>query len=204
MTITVFKREQCEQIRVFKDPTRRPCFNHEAGSLAFVIGGAMARLFVSPWWWCGLLFILVHLLFPLNDAFTLVKQTGHGRNGQLYAAVQQETSSSLPIRRKTRRARDLMRALIEEEKCYATGAGARALVDVCAIDVVYEDRFEPQPIVGKPALLQHLTKKSVTVRIDKISDGDAACGFCWTWVTEKEEGIRGTTFVQLNDNGEIV
>lgn len=43
------------------------------------------------------------------------------------------------------------------------------------------------------------------VRIDRISDGNAACGFAWTWVSAdgKEEGLRGTTFVQLNDNGEI-
>jgi hypothetical protein len=43
------------------------------------------------------------------------------------------------------------------------------------------------------------------VRIDKISDGTSACGFAWTWITTdgKEEGLRGTTFVELNGNGEI-
>jgi hypothetical protein len=43
------------------------------------------------------------------------------------------------------------------------------------------------------------------VRIDKISDGNTACGFAWTWITSdgKEEGLRGTTFVELNDNGQI-
>ena len=41
------------------------------------------------------------------------------------------------------------------------------------------------------------------VRIDRISDGSAACGFAWTWVCEKEEGLRGTTFVGLNGNLEI-
>lgn len=41
------------------------------------------------------------------------------------------------------------------------------------------------------------------VRVDKISDGDKACGFAWTWVSGSEEGLRGTTFVELNDNGEI-
>ncbi len=41
------------------------------------------------------------------------------------------------------------------------------------------------------------------VRIDRISDGNMACGFAWTWVNGKEEGLRGTTFVELNSNGEI-
>ena len=43
------------------------------------------------------------------------------------------------------------------------------------------------------------------VRIDRISDGSFACGFAWTWVVEdgEEEGLRGTTFIELNDNGEI-
>jgi hypothetical protein len=40
-------------------------------------------------------------------------------------------------------------------------------------------------------------------RIDKISDGNRACGFAWTWTCGDEEGLRGTTFVELNDNGEI-
>jgi hypothetical protein len=43
-----------------------------------------------------------------------------------------------------------------------------------------------------------------TVRLDKISDGDMACGFAWTWVSGQEEGLRGTTFLQLNDQGQIV
>lgn len=41
------------------------------------------------------------------------------------------------------------------------------------------------------------------MRIDRISDGDFACGFAWTWITGEEEGLRGTTFVELNQEGEI-
>lgn len=40
-------------------------------------------------------------------------------------------------------------------------------------------------------------------RLDKISDGDKACGFAWTWTSGNEEGLRGTTYVELNDRGEI-
>lgn len=40
-------------------------------------------------------------------------------------------------------------------------------------------------------------------RANKISDGTTACGFTWTWTSGTEEGLRGTTFVELNSNGEI-
>lgn len=146
-----------------------------------------------------------------------------------------------------RRARDLMQSLMEDEHCFSTETGVRAFGDVCAYNVVYEDRFEPQPMVGKAvrplhkkelgsaifhlpvrmprnslsflfsihthhtsqAVVQHLLDRVTQkqgkgrVRLDKISDGDQACGFLWTWVTDQEEGLRGTTFVQLNEKGEI-
>lgn len=41
------------------------------------------------------------------------------------------------------------------------------------------------------------------VRIDKISDGNKACGFAWTWTSGNEEGLRGTTYVELNEQGLI-
>ena len=41
------------------------------------------------------------------------------------------------------------------------------------------------------------------MRIDRISDGSKACGYAWTWTSGNEEGLRGTTFVELNDAGEI-
>ena len=41
------------------------------------------------------------------------------------------------------------------------------------------------------------------VRIDRISDGARACGYAWTWTSGNEEGLRGTTFVELNDAGKI-
>ena len=106
-----------------------------------------------------------------------------------------------------RRARDLVQGLVEDDKCFETASGARAFADACNQCVVYEDRFEPQPVVGRTAVLDHLTNNKINekrrIRIDKISDGDKACGFAWTWVTDTEEGLRGTTFVELNENGEI-
>lgn len=107
------------------------------------------------------------------------------------------------------RAKELIQSLVQEDKCFSTDAGARAFGEVCATNIVYEDCYEPQPIVGRIDVTNHMLDKVAQrkgrgdVRIDKVSDGDTACGFAWTWISGNEEGLRGTTFVQLNDAGEI-
>ncbi|KAI2506556.1 hypothetical protein MHU86_7871 [Fragilaria crotonensis] len=107
-----------------------------------------------------------------------------------------------------RRAQELVKTLIEEE-CFSTEQGARAFADACSFNVIYEDCFQPQPITGKTPVTQYLIDKVAarkgkgSVRVDMISDGDAACGFAWTWVSGDEEGLRGTTFIGLNDQGQI-
>lgn len=47
------------------------------------------------------------------------------------------------------KAKELVQSLVEDEKCFATEAGAVAFGNACADDVVYEDCFEPKPFVGK-------------------------------------------------------
>jgi len=42
-----------------------------------------------------------------------------------------------------------------------------------------------------------------SLRLDRISDGKKACGFAWTWTCDNLEGLRGTTFVEFHENGEI-
>ena len=49
----------------------------------------------------------------------------------------------------TRIAQELVISLVQEEKCFSTKAGAKAFGDACAFNIVYEDCFEAQPIVGK-------------------------------------------------------
>ena len=109
-----------------------------------------------------------------------------------------------------RRARDLVKFLVEEEKCYSSENSIQPFVDACAPNVVIADRFYPQPFNGKTGADAYMRdrvaqrKGKGIVRIDKISDGDVACGYAWTWECDNQEGLRGTTFVELNDNGEIV
>lgn len=102
-------------------------------------------------------------------------------------------------------ARELVKVLVDDQQCFATEEGARSFADACSDDVVYEDCSSPHtPIVGREAVAAHLLNRAKErqgrgrVRIDKISDGSAACGFAWTWTAGNEEGLRGTTFVGLD------
>mmetsp|Transcript_8456 Transcript_8456/g.16169 ORF Transcript_8456/g.16169 Transcript_8456/m.16169 type:complete len:354 (-) Transcript_8456:167-1228(-) len=109
-----------------------------------------------------------------------------------------------------RRARDLVKYLVEEESCYTSENSIQPFVDACASNVIIEDRFYPQPFNGKTGADAYIRdriaqrKGKGTVRIDRISDGDAACGYAWTWECGDMEGLRGTTFVELDDRGKIV
>ena len=109
-------------------------------------------------------------------------------------------------------AQSLVLSLINEEQCYNTVEGAQTFAESCTVDIVYEDCFEPQPIVGRAAVAEHLKSRALArskngspgFRIDKISDGSTACGFAWTWTSNNSlEGLRGTTFVELNTANQI-
>ena len=107
------------------------------------------------------------------------------------------------------RSRALVQDLVEEQACFTTEAGARAFGDLCAANAVYEDCYCPQPVTGSVAIRERLLEKVAQrkglgkLRVDKVTDGDVACGFAWTYTCGDEEGLRGTTFVELNEAGEI-
>lgn len=109
----------------------------------------------------------------------------------------------------TRIAKELLNELVTNDKCYTTTDGARKFGNCCAVNCVYEDCFEPQPIVGRTAVTDHMLSKVASrkgrgeLRLDRISDGSEGCGFAWTYISGSEEGLRGTTFVGLNERGEI-
>ncbi|KAL3798611.1 hypothetical protein ACHAWO_014020 [Cyclotella atomus] len=117
-----------------------------------------------------------------------------------------------PKKKKFLMAQSLLLSLINDEKCFTTQSGAQKFADSCALNVIYEDCYEPQPIVGKDAVANHLRARAAArsdrggdagFRIDKISDGNKACGFAWTWTSHALEGLRGTTYVELNDQNQI-
>lgn len=111
---------------------------------------------------------------------------------------------------KTLVAQDLVTKLVTDEKAYSTVEGAKEFAAACADDVVYEDCFSADsPFIGRDAVLQLMMDKVESrkgrgdLRMDRVSDGSVACGFAWTYVSGNEEGLRGTTFVQLNEDNEI-
>lgn len=117
--------------------------------------------------------------------------------------------SFAPSETRTTRASDLVKSLVEEKKCFSTPDGVAALIEKCDDGVVFEDRFEKSPIVGKDDLRSHLLgriSEGKEVRINQLSDGDAKCGFTWTWTApaKGKEGLRGTSFVELDEAGERI
>jgi len=106
-------------------------------------------------------------------------------------------------------AKSLVEYIFIEEECLSSIEGADKFGECCSFNVVYDDCYEPFPIKGKTAVTTHMREKAKArknagkVRIDRISDGNRACGFVWTWVTDSEEGLRGTTYVELNERNEI-
>lgn len=118
---------------------------------------------------------------------------------------------SLPVRSSLRR---LLCHLLSPSCSRSSTTKADKFALSCAADVVYEDCYEPQPIVGSGAVRKHLRDRALQrggrdgsrdagFRLDRITDGTRACGFAWTWTSGDLEGLRGTTYVELNDSNQI-
>jgi len=145
--------------------------------------------------------IKVLILFSIGSAAGFVAPFARKASNIALQAATEKTG--------IRVAEELIKSLFVDEQCYSTESGATAFGEACAFDIVYEDCFEPQPIVGKTPVTEHMLGKVAakkgkgSVRVDKISDGSTSAGFTWTWTAGNEEGLRGTTFILLNDQGEI-
>lgn len=80
------------------------------------------------------------------------------------------------------------------------------IASACSEDIVWEDMRLKQPVTGKDAvyhLLQKQWPRGTTMSLDKVSDGAKSAGFTWTRVCNGKLGLRGTTYVKLNDEGRI-
>lgn len=80
---------------------------------------------------------LLSFFFLLSTANGFVTQTRRLTRTALQAATG------------VRAAQELIQSLVVDDQCFSTESGARAFGDSCAFDIVYEDCFEPQPVVGK-------------------------------------------------------
>jgi ketosteroid isomerase-like protein len=106
--------------------------------------------------------------------------------------------SNLPTR-----ANELVEAL------WGTSSGvinSNRIASACSEDIVWEDMRLKKPVTGKDAvykLFQKQWPRGTTMSLDKVSDGAKSAGFTWTRVCKGKLGLRGTTYVKLNDEGRI-
>ena len=107
----------------------------------------MTRLHTACFYFAGALCSSV--LMAKCDAFStnLVKPTSTSHLSQRLSSQLAATGKDSSGR--FCKARELVKSLVEEEKCFSTESGASAFAGVCAVNVVYEDCYEPQPFVGK-------------------------------------------------------
>lgn len=57
---------------------------------------------------------------------------------------------------RTAAAQELLRSLIDDDKCFTTESGALKFGEICATNIVYEDCYEPQPFVGRTVRCDNL------------------------------------------------
>lgn len=85
---------------------------------------------------------------------------------------------------------------------------ANLIASACSGDVVWEDMRLKTPANGKEEvynLLQKQWPRGAAVQLDKLGAGARSGGFTWTRTTVdgSKLGLRGTTYVELNDDGKI-
>lgn len=117
--------------------------------------------------------------FSLAFISSTTTPIGRRSSSQIYATEQKEAnildsflskltnnvSNTNGGRKKFRMAQNLISQLINEDKCFTTIDGAQKFADSCAINIVYEDCYEPQPIVGRAAVANHLKSRNAIVAV---------------------------------------
>jgi len=77
--------------------------------------------------------------------------------------------------------------------------------DACSPSAVIEDTYRSADENG--SILDYIRSKAKagTFVVDEVADGDKACGFMWhlQGASEDEVGLRGTTFVSLDEEGRL-
>ncbi|XRB03658.1 DUF4281 domain-containing protein [Pycnococcus provasolii] len=103
----------------------------------------------------------------------------------------------------------LVRALYSDAK----GPRADVTVSACADDVVWDDMCAPNPVKGRSAVYKMLKVRNAAddaagamIVPERFAEGEKGAGL--TWHRSKEgvdkRGLRGTTYVELDDDGRIV
>ena len=100
---------------------------------------------------CNYLFSSVFLLSLVSSAtaFNVGSKPQPSLRTALHASFFEALINPKSESRRSTPAKDLVKMLVEENKCFSTEAGATSFGAVCAEDVLYEDCFEPEPFVGK-------------------------------------------------------
>lgn len=78
-------------------------------------------------------------------------------------------------------------------------------LDSFSADATVEDLYLNENPTGIAGVRAYLENKSGCGRlvIDRCSDGDRSCGFTWHLQENEAVGLRGTTFVQLDEQGKV-
>lgn len=86
------------------------------------------------------------------------------------------------------------------------GVNIDRIVESCSRNVVWEDFRLKEPVEGRDAvsnLLRSQFPEGTSIMLDRVSDGVKSSGFTWTREYEGKLGLRGTTYVRLDDDGKI-
>ena len=94
---------------------------------------------------------------------------------------------------------------------YQSPNDAKALSNLFADDIVWDDTACKTPTVGKEAMMKRLLQRQSQMRknsrivVEKVADGATSSGYTWFYACDGVDGkgLRGTTFVSLNEEGKI-